>query len=193
MFHKFSVSVILIFFVVAQFSCANFSKAQMQQKSNTNTRFEQTVDSSEEAKVEVEVEKLDINNYDGESISNFPAPKIWLTFSSQDKESNNFRLEIPFDTRMAVQEYWKESLKFKYKYLIQKFPDANTQYQESNKFSDSTGKLIDILKSAPIEFPKGKRNISGNEASDIVRSINIEAANIIKKLETNNNGIKLVN
>lgn len=187
MFYK--LSIILLFTAGSQLGCSRISEAQTRQDSN-NYAVAKEISSSDELKVKIDVDSLILIDSRLETILTQPAPAISLFFScrmpefEKDKKCNqdNLRAGISLDEQQTLQKYWKQSVSFKYKYLIQKFPNANEEYKESNRFSVMTNQFLENLKDSYINSPSGKRRISNSEAEEIMKSVNIAAVDVIEKL-----------
>lgn len=177
--------IILLFLAGFQLSCSKISEAQTRQESNNYAAIERA-SSIVKIKVEVNIDSLVIDDSRIEAVLTQPAPKVWLILHCQEKSGDcnqsTSSAKILLDEQI-IEQYWKQSLYFKYRYLVEKFPNANEEYQESDKFSVITNQSLTALKGFYINSPSGNRCLSNNEAEEIMKSVNTATMSIIKKLK----------
>lgn len=168
--------------------CANFSGAQTSGRSNGLAKGTGTIPGvSNEAVVIVETAKPPAV-MSLESLREMPPPQIKLVFDcdlermKEQKCEGNFSSELPDSLDSEIAEFWKKSIEFNYRDLVEKFPDAQTNVRESTRFSNEVDELDKKLRETIVQTNQGERAVSANEAGQLIQNINKSTAALVKNL-----------
>ncbi len=120
-----------------------------------------------------------------------PVPEVWLVFpaaetsaktASSDPNNLTVKVELPPEASSELQLQWKTALAF---YYYEAKPEGATtpdsDVKESLAYAKSFGDTERKLYAMQIDTPTGKRNISFDEAGDIVAFIGASAGNLVKQ------------
>ena len=184
----FPLRLALLFAVaLCQFSCAKFTDAQTSEEHSNTIAVEVADSASNEAFIVLKSEDpTEID--DRAALLGQPVPAIKFVFDCAVDEfgkngcEGKHSISIPSTLEADIAEYWQESLKFGYRSLIQKFPDAKTNTDESIRFSILGQKLRQQLLATNIPTDQGDRPISGKEAGEIIRNINQKAIDLVRMM-----------
>ncbi len=176
------VSILIVSSIALLQSCASPSEAQRDVNSNNVASGDVSVLANEALIV---INLVASPHRDLKSLLEIPPPEIEFVFGCSNSEYFSKQCEpkhstkIPSHLRPDAEAYWRESLRFRYKYLVEKFPDAKAEVEASVSFANLTQEFEARLRGASIDTDRGQRPISPREAAEVVRLLNTKAAELI--------------
>jgi hypothetical protein len=142
-------------------------------------------------------------NFMGEDLKtsfvNQPLPEIWLTFSIENKSAmqnsspEELKVDLPIEAKELLNLYWKDSLQYKFNTEIApkpgvEQPSAEQYKEEMSKIVSAASRTKNELQKILITTPTEKRNISYEEAGELISFISssaIELTNQVKQQKSN--------
>lgn len=124
------------------------------------------------------------------SLFSLSAPEVWLVFPASRAEAqppdsstrgadSTVRVDLSPEVRRALVSQWQAALPYFYETEIERVPDAATYFSKSVAFSNLSLTTMRLLEGFTVNAPDGKRNISADEAGELLRFINAAAADAV--------------
>lgn len=119
-----------------------------------------------------------------------PMPTTSLVFLSgarptqkdpKTSNKNSVKVRLPHDAANLLRAYWQAYLGFCYRTELKHPPDAQSQVNEDRAIGALSLTTRAKLQELTIDAPDGRRNISQNEAVDILRFLNLSASYIVSQ------------
>lgn len=113
-----------------------------------------------------------------DSILAHPVPHVSLLFVLEDKQSSKINVELPAAARQLLLDCWRAELAFYYK---KAFEPSRLDKRINDRYAlggvNST--VLSGLEEMMIDTPTGRRKISEDEASDLVRFMAVAAQQVV--------------
>jgi hypothetical protein len=165
-------------------------------KSQTGTRVDVAVSRGPhpawEGKAAGDVQPFERNNYDLRlALPGQPVLDVWLEFveskregqptrkSSEDKEPL-IKVTLPPEAKELLKSYWEEALKFDYNEAFVKPRNAQEGYDRDVAWTRYCTSSTEKLQKIEIDAPDGRRNISDEEAPDLLFFLHKASASLVK-------------
>lgn len=134
------------------------------------------------------------------SLFSHSAPEIWLIYPSTKAEAQptdtlnpggeaTVKVDLSPEVRRMLGSQWQAALAYFYETEIENVADAGTYYSKSVTFSNSSLTTMRLLEVQTVEDPSGRRNISADEAGDLVRFVNAAAAEVVAQAKRYKNEV----
>jgi hypothetical protein len=179
----------LIFTIISVFTFVQCAKSQSQEMPTANTSAVPAGSRpfiKGEAAGEVQLFSFKSGDLKTE-LSNHPAPKVWIVFSTKKKQAETVspneagitKVELTDEGLKEIALLWQVALLTRYNIDIAGTLDWDSYMKEVSKLFKASNKTRNRLMEVEIMSPEGKRTISDDEAGEIIKFINASAADII--------------
>ena len=90
---------------------------------------------------------------------------------------------LPQEIHESLEKFWKDVLTPRYQIKFYEL-DGNSYHQKMNDLFVTSSNFTKVLENTYIDTPNGKRQISMNEAGDIVKFVNTASIKVIEQANT---------
>lgn len=115
-----------------------------------------------------------------QSILDHPMPEATLLFVLHDKHDKKLSVTLPPGAKAPLLECWRAELYFFYLRAFE-VHDLQTRINERNAFGSVVANVQTKLQTLTIDTPRGRRNISLNEAVGLTHLLNNSAQRVVNE------------
>lgn len=181
----------LLLITIMQIGCDSSSvKSQTTNSSHGTVTGYEPIRPKDEGRIVGEFERVKLDKATEKNIKQQPAPQFFLTFQCSDNEtdcaSGERRQPLPAEGQKLVDDYWKQLLDYSYVMLTdrRKGIDSDTYNQLTDNQESASTKFENAIRKIVIDAPNGKRELSGNEVSQIMLTSNNRVCLTVQQSDT---------
>ena len=128
------------------------------------------------------------------SVLSHPLPKVFLSFKASEMQRGTsaavsiqtdavMRVDLSSTINVTLASLWHAELEYSYKKEIEGISSGQAQVNEQREVLRSIIATIEFLKRQTIDAPNGRRNISENEALDILRFMRASVESVTEQAQ----------